>query len=404
MRAIVVGAGIAGLATAWWLREAGWETTVLEQRTERGGAARTEAATAGTLPGGYVIDFFGPGYDAVERMGLLDRVRAHDLALEGVQYRTPRGRPTARMGGEALLRLSGDRLVSLLRGDLELVLRASLGPEADVRHGVGPVRVDPGGDGVSVELTDGTVERADLLVGADGTHSRVRALVFGPEEDYRRYLGAHTAAFLFEDPEVARALGRELHMLEAPGVQAGLYRLSEATGATFLCHLAPDGALPADPRARLRQVYSGMGWHLPRVLETCPPRPFYDAVEQITVPAWSRPRVVLVGDACHAVSLMAGQGASMAVAAAEVLGRELAATGPSAERIGAALARYEERVKPVIEAKQAAGRRTARWFVPASAARLLVRRQALRLSSTRLAARVMRPFLTGPDTAGRPRV
>ncbi|OLT30644.1 hypothetical protein BJF83_08065 [Nocardiopsis sp. CNR-923] len=396
MRAIIVGAGIAGLATAWWLRRAGWETTAVEHRADPLDAADAGARAAeGRIPGGYVIDFFGPGYDSIETMGLRDRVHAHDLRLEGIQYRTPRGRRTARMGLEATQRLGGGRLVSLLRGDLESELRASLGPEAEVRHGLSVARVDQDADGVTVELTDGAVERADLLVGADGVHSRVRELVFGPEERYRRYLGAHTAAFLFEDARVADELGREVHMLEAPGVQAGLYRLSESTGATFLCHLAPEGSMPADPRARLRGVYAGMDWHLARLLESCPARPFYDQVEQIVVPDWSRSRVVLVGDACQAVSLMAGQGASMAVAAAEVLGRELAPARSGGE-LAAALSRYEGRVKPVIEVKQAAGRRLARWFVPASTTRLLVRRQLLRLAATRLADRVARPFLASP--------
>ncbi|WP_116246888.1 FAD-dependent oxidoreductase [Nocardiopsis sp. FIRDI 009] len=399
MRAIIVGGGIAGLATAWWLRRAGWETTVVEHRAERHGGLDPDATATGTIPGGYVIDFFGPGYDSIEAMGLRDRVHDHDLRLEGIQYRATNGRRTVRMGTDATRRLGGGRLVSLLRGDLELTLREALGSDADVRHGLSLTRVEQDPDGVTVELTDGTVERADLLVGADGTHSRVRELVFGPKERFRRYLGAHTAAFLFEDPEVADALGRELHMLEAPRVQAGVYRLTETTGATFLCHLAPDGSLPADPRARLREVYAGMGWYLPRLLAACPPRPFYDEVEQIVVPAWSRSRVVLVGDACQAVSLMAGQGASMAVAAAEVLGRELGAAGTSGARIGSALSRYEERVKPVIETKQAAGRRMARWFVPASTTRMLVRRQLLRLAATPLADRVARPFLASPKLA-----
>ncbi|MCY9783554.1 FAD-dependent oxidoreductase [Nocardiopsis sp. EMB25] len=396
MRAVIVGGGIAGLATAWWLRRAGWESTVVEHHRTPHGVVDTDAAAEGVIPGGYVIDFFGPGYDSIEAMGLRDRLRSHDLRLEGIQYRATNGRRTARMGTDATQRMGGGRLVSMLRGNLELILREALGPGADVRHGLSLARVEQDPDGVTVELTDGTVERADLLVGADGVHSRVRELVFGPEERYRRYLGAHTAAFLFEDPEVVRAVGRELHMVEAPRVQAGVYGLTGTTGATFLCHLSPEGSMPSDPRARLREVYAGMGWYLPRLLEACPPKPFYDEVEQIEVPTWSRSRVVLVGDACQAVSLMAGQGASMAVAAAEVLGRELGGAGPSGAEIGAALSRYEGRVKPVIETKQAAGRRLARWFVPASATRMLVRRQLLRLASTPLADRVARPFLASP--------
>ncbi|KOX07925.1 hypothetical protein ADL05_27955 [Nocardiopsis sp. NRRL B-16309] len=431
------------------MRREGWDTTVVERGPAPSASVGLAAVDApesadGTLDRGYVIDYFGPGYDTLERMGLRERVHEYALDLNAVRYRRADGRHSASIDASVPARLTGGRFLTLLRGDLEGVLREALGPGADVRYGTGIAEAHQDDGGVTAVLTDGSAERADVLVGADGIHSSTRRLVFGPESRYRRYLGAHAAAYVFSDPELMDVLANEFQVVEAPGVQAGMYRLSDTTGAAFLCHLSPDGSLPEDPRARLREVHGHLGWLVPRLLAACPPRPYYDEVEQIIMPGWSDARVVLVGDACQAVSLMAGQGASMAVAAAEVLAQELGRVGPggravrtgagsggpgggapnagvanagvanagvanggiagggasgngaATEEIAAALRRYESRVKPVIDAKQKAGRTLARWFVPATPARLFVRRQALRLSSTPLAERVMRPFLASP--------
>lgn len=401
MRTIIVGAGPAGLAAAWWLRRAGRECLLIEHRPSALPISLSEGAARGVLPGGYVIDFFGPGYDTVERMGLSAQLHERALDLRGVQLRAPGGRPTARLDVDPVRHAIDGRLVSLLRGDLEAVLRDALDEGVEIRQGLSVRHVEQDASEVRVELTDGTVESGDLLVGADGLHSRVRELVFGPEEHYRRPLGAHTAAFLFEDPELVADLGHDLHMVEALGVQAGLYRLSESVGATFLTHKEAGPAPTRDLPGHLRRIYDRMGWHLPRAMAACPDRPFYDAVEQILVPNWFRGRTVLIGDSCQAVSLMAGQGASMAVSAAEVLGREL--TEVSGNGLPAALERYEQRLKPAVVAKQRRGRRFASWFLPSSATQLVMRRSLFRAASSPLTARLARPFLTPSRSRDRPR-
>jgi 2-polyprenyl-6-methoxyphenol hydroxylase-like FAD-dependent oxidoreductase len=101
---------------------------------------------------------------------------------------------------------------------------------------------------------------------------------------------------------------------------------------------------------------------------------YYDQVAQIDMPRWSTGKVVLVGDACQAVSLLAGQGASLAVAGAYLLADEIV----DATDVTAALGRYHARLASTVAAKQAAGRRTAEWFLPSTPSRLLLRRLALR--------------------------
>ncbi|MEY9213135.1 FAD-dependent oxidoreductase [Thermobifida halotolerans] len=381
MRVVVCGAGIAGLSLAWWLERAGWEVLVVERAPEQRGA-------------GYLIDFFGPGYDAVERMGLLPRVRERAQRVAGVRYRDPTGRVTGTIPYSSFLRLQRGRVVTMMRGELENILFEALGPGVEFRYSTSVDAVTTTDDHVAVTLTTGEVERADLLVGADGVHSRVRGLAFGPERRFLRHLGYHTAAYLFTDPAIAARLDDHLEMLEAPGLQAGVCRLDGDRCAAVFAHRAPADSLPQDARARLRERYADLGWLLPEVLDHCPEpsRLYYDEVAQIETASWTRPRVVLLGDACQAVSLLAGQGAAMAVAGACVLAEELLRDGDAV----AAPLRYEARVRPAIVRKQRAGRRTADWFVPATRARLRLRTAVLRLAAAPGLTGLLSPVLTTP--------
>jgi 2-polyprenyl-6-methoxyphenol hydroxylase-like FAD-dependent oxidoreductase len=146
--------------------------------------------------------------------------------------------------------------------------------------------------------------------------------------------------------------------------------------AVFTAHRTPDSAIPTDPRMVVQTTYSDLGWLVPDALAHCPDPPdlYYDQVSQIEMPRWTTDRVALVGDACQAVSLLAGQGASLAVAGAGLLASELA----NDANVTHALARYNTRMAASVADKQAAGRRTAEWFLPSTPYRLLLRRLAFR--------------------------
>lgn len=366
MRALICGAGIAGLALAQRLTAHGWAVTVVE-RTPR---PREQ---------GYMIDFFGLGYDAAEAMGLLPRLRELAYPIEEVTYVDAAGRPRARIDYVRGARLAGGRLLTLMRPDLERVLREQVAPVAELRFGCTVASLEPRPDSVRVVLTDSTVMEVDLLVGADGIHSSIRQMAFGDEARFLRYLGIHTAAYVFEDPLIRRRIGSRYALTDTVDRAMGFYGLRDGRVAAFAVHRDPVPAIPADTRAAVRHSYSSLGWVVPQALESCPPPSelYYDLVAQVEVPRWHRGRVVLLGDACQAVSLLAGQGASLAVAGAYVLG-ELLMTESSVED---ALTRYEQAWKPVVQAKQEAGRRSAQWFLPASRARLWLRRASLTLAA-----------------------
>ncbi|GAA2353314.1 FAD-dependent oxidoreductase [Nonomuraea africana] len=375
MKTLICGAGIAGLTLAWHLERSGWDVELVER------AARFR-------DGGYLIDFYGPGLEVAERMGLRGRLEAQSYTIEGLTYRDERGRASSRLD------MPGDfaQLISLLRGDLAAAVLSDV--RAPIRYGTSVAAVEERADGVTVTLTDGSRREVDLLVGADGAHSRVRDLVFGREEEFVRYLGHHIAVFLLTDKALNAAIGRRYQALTVPGRSAGAYALRDDALATMFLRREPDPALPVDPAESLRRHFGELGWLVPGLLAHCPDDPaeiFYDQVVQIEMDRWSRGRVVLLGDACQAVSLFAGHGSSVAMAAAWVLADELRGAG---DRLSTALAAYEDRMRPTIERTQALGRRVVDWMAPSTRWRIGVRDGLLRLATLPGISRLLLNSLT----------
>ncbi|MFD0204934.1 MULTISPECIES: FAD-dependent oxidoreductase [Saccharothrix] len=369
MKVVISGAGIAGLALAHRLGTLGHDVVVLEQAT----APRTS---------GYMIDFFGPGYDAAERMGVLPRLLELGYRVREAAYVDSRGRRRAGLSFDRFARAVDGRLVSVMRPDLERAFREDLPAGVTLRFGARVVGVEDGGTGVDVRLADGSTVSGDLLVGADGVHSAVRRLVFG--DGHVRYLGFHTAAFTFDDPSVHALVAGRFCVTDTVGRQVGFYGLRDGRVAAFTVHRTPSPDLPADPRAAVVRAYGSLGWVVPRALARCPADIYYDQVAQVELPRWVSGRVVLVGDACGAVSLLAGQGASLGIGGAYVLAEHL--EDPAA---------YERAWRPVVAEKQQVARAGARWFLPASPWRLRARRAAMRLSTLPGVDRVVATSLVG---------
>ncbi|WP_326639944.1 FAD-dependent monooxygenase [Streptosporangium sp. NBC_01755] len=380
VRTVICGAGISGLALAHRLAAHGGEVVVIER-------------APGPHPQGYMIDFFGPGLEAVEAMGLLP-------AFERAAYPYDEGHLVDRNGRRrATLQtksFSRGPLLSLMRPDIEAVLRENLPAEVELRYDTVLTEVANRTDGVAVTLEDGTVFDADLLVGADGIHSTVRRLVFGPEDRYLRYLGLHTAAFTFDAPDVHAATKRAFCLTDSVNRQLGFYALRDGRVATFAVHRSADPTIPDDPRVAIQRAYTGLGWVTPRALEQCPPAEeiYYDQVAQIELPGWSTGRVVLLGDAAYAVSLLAGQGASLGISGAFLLADRLA-HAPTVER---ATAGFERLWRPVVEEKQRNARSMARWFLPSSPTDLRVRRVMLGLTRVPFVMGYVNSILAGKNT------
>lgn len=384
MRVVICGAGIAGLALAGRLHIVlGWDVVVLEKEPR----PRTD---------GYMLDFFGTGYDAAEAMGMLPSLEELSYRVSEAALVDEHGECRVGLRYDRFARFLDGRLLSIMRPDLELALRERVTGDVDLRFGCVPTRIDNAPDGVRVALSDGGVLDADLLVGADGIHSTVRRMAFGPEREFVRHLGFHTAAYVFTDPAVHALLADRFCLTDTTGAQMGFYGLRDGRVATFTVHRSADPALPSDRRRAVREAYASLRWIAPRALAACPEPAeiYYDQVAQVVVPHWSANRVVLLGDSCQAVSLLAGQGASLAIAGAYLLG-ELLASAP----LPTALTEYERRWQPVVTHKQQVGRRGAQWFLPASTARLRARRLALRLANLPGLAALFGTALVGKSSA-----
>lgn len=372
MRALVVGAGISGLTSAIGLARAGHEVVVVER-------------APGPRSQGYMIDFFGPGYDAAEELGVLPRILAEGHRVSEVAYIDGRGHRRAGLSFASFGRVVDGRVVSVLRSDLERVLRDAVPDGVEVRYGVSPTAIESGPDAAQVVLDDGVAERWDLVVGADGLHSTVRRLVWGPDDRFIRPLGFHTAAYFVDDPALRRRVGDRFALTDTLDRMVGSYGVGGGRVASFFVHRT-DEPLPADAGAALRRHYDGLGWIVPDLLARIPPDAdlYYDLVAQSEVPRWHRGRVVLVGDACHAVSLLAGQGASLGLAGARLLTQRIGTAD-----LADALRSYEAEWRPRVSATQARARKSIGWFLPSRSWQRSARRLVLRASGLPFAERLI---------------
>jgi 2-polyprenyl-6-methoxyphenol hydroxylase-like FAD-dependent oxidoreductase len=226
----------------------------------------------------------------------------------------------------------------------------------------------------------------------------VRALAFGEETRFIHHLGYQVGAC--SAPGELGLPSKAGYLYNRPNKLAMLFPLRPGEVMFYLVHRTDETNWipPAERLARLRTVFSDMGWVIPRLLDAVDDHSpvFMDTVSQIQMPQWSRGRIALVGDACQCLTLLAGQGASMAAAGAYRLAGELKRANGD---FTAAFARYEAKQKPGILARQREARRMSRWFfVPRTRLGITVRNWALRLFSLPfLFNKVFLPTLTTDD-------
>ncbi|MEV0826460.1 FAD-dependent monooxygenase [Nonomuraea rubra] len=333
-KVLVSGASIGGPVLAYWLGRHGFDVTVVERAT----APRK---------GGQAVDIRGAALTVVERMGVLERVRELRTTMRGMNMLDGDGNEIMRSEEETL---SGGRFdspdVEIMRDDLNRIL---LDASAGARYVYGDSIATLGEDG-EVTFEGGWSDRYDHVIGADGLHSNVRGLAFGPEQQFLHHLGTYVSIYTADN-----FAGLDHWQTWFNAGEAGGALFSDRDPAEMRVNLGfRSGVIDYDYRdldqqKRLIQEHCSQVWEAPRLLEAMWKADdfYFDSMAQVKMERWTKGRVALVGDAGYCASPLSGQGTSLALVGAYVLAQELGAGGADAYD------RYEQRMRPFVTANQA---------------------------------------------------
>ncbi|WP_141731838.1 FAD-binding domain [Oligoflexus tunisiensis] len=367
MKVAINGIGIAGPTLAWWLKRFGHEPVLFEKSP----VLRT---------GGYLIDFWGIGYDIAEKMGVLPEVNRQGYLISDMQMVDHEGKRVARLDFEIMRTLVNNRLTSILRGDLaEILFNACKG--VDARSGVSITGIQDLKDSTRVQFSDGSEDAFDLVIGADGLHSKVRSLVFGDEAQFEKPLGYYVTAFKVKGYPYRDDLKVVSHTISGKQVIRASLR-DDVTVFLLICRAECIEKVPetmAEIRATSQQVFGEMGWETREILAHMQDEEIYfDRVSQIRMTRWAKGRVALVGDAVACASLLAGEGTGLAMTEAYVLAGELHRNHGN---FAVAFQNYERILQSFLAGKQKSAIQFAEFFAPRSQLHLLLRNLGARLSN-----------------------
>ena len=366
---LISGGGIGGSTLAYWLARGGLRPTVVERST-------------GLRSSGSPVDVTGPAVAVAERMGVMERLREVGTATEGMTFVNAGGRRAGRISMRAVQGGGGQEVA---RGDLATILYEAARDDAEYLWDDSITALDQDEHGVDVTFDRAAPRRFDLVVGADGLHSNVRRLAFGPEADYVRHMGMYVATLpldgLTGDP-------KEVLLYNEPGRAVSISPVSSGRSRFFVFRSPAvpdfDHRDTEQHRRLLTAAYEGAAWRVPELLDQVKATDelFFDAVSQVRLPRWSSGRIALLGDAASCVSLF-GDGSTLAIAGGATLAGALASDGD----LGSALDAYETEHRRLVDPRQQSIRAAAALVVPASRTGILLRNLVSRLSPLVAAAR-----------------
>jgi 2-polyprenyl-6-methoxyphenol hydroxylase-like FAD-dependent oxidoreductase len=368
VKVLISGGGIAGPTLAYWLQKSGHEVLLVERSPQ-------------LRSGGYVIDFWGVGYDIAEKMGLIPRIRELGYQVREVRFVDDHGRKRGGFAVDVFSRMTDGRFTSLPRSELAATIYHAIDGKVETVFGDSIARIEEGTNSVRVSFEHGAPREVDLVIGADGLHSRVRELAFGPEASFQVSLGYHVAAFEVDGYQPRDELVYVSHGV--PGRQISRFSLRD--DKTLFLFIFRDEYLTTESlsseqerKSVLAEVFADVGWESPRILAAMEgaDNVYFDRVSQIRMARWTKGRAALIGDAAACVSLLAGEGTGLAMAEAYVLAGELRDCGGDPT---AAFARYEASMMPFLQRKQQSAARFASSFAPKSASGITFRNLVTRL-------------------------
>ncbi len=337
-RILISGAGIAGLTLAYWLKQAGFTPALIEKYP----ALRTE---------GYKLDIRGTALDVIQKMGVYPSVFESRTRIRESIFVDQKGRQITQTDPDLCgARVEGD--LEIVRGDLCEILFDRIG-NTECLFGDSIVNLLDQEDGVRVDFKNNPSRMFDLVVKADGLHSKVRLLSFGDESQFLRKLGLYVSFYSIPNFMNLDCTEIEFHRPRQFAIAYCPQKGDAKAGFAFSSNPPADLDLrdPVQQKQFLQNAFRDAGWEIPRILSFMKESPdfYFDCMAQVQMPRWTKGRIALVGDAGYAVSPVAGQGTSVALIGAYVLADELKKA--QGDYI-AAFERYEMRLKEYVRKNQ----------------------------------------------------
>lgn len=362
---LICGSGVAGPTLAYWLARHGLRPTVVE-------------FAHGLRSSGSPVDVRGPAEQVAERMGIMPLLRDAATDVTGLSFVNAAGRRVGRVNTRALQRAAGSHAVELARSDLASILYRASRDDVEFLFDDTIRALHQDEHGVDVTFDRAAPRRFDLVVGADGLHSTVRRLVFGPETDFVRHRGVYVATVPLDGPVdhphdvlLYNTPGRLVSVHPGHGTAMAAFVFRSPAVADF------DHRDTGQHRRLLTAAFADAAWRTPELLDRARTADdlYFDSVSQVRMPEWSTGRVVLIGDAASCLSLL-GDGSSLAMLGAATLADALA---EHRDDHAAAFRRYQASHWRAVEPKLRQFDQAARVLIPATRRGIAARNLATRL-------------------------
>jgi 2-polyprenyl-6-methoxyphenol hydroxylase-like FAD-dependent oxidoreductase len=377
---LISGAGIAGPTLAYWLARNGFRPTVVER-------------ARGLRSSGSPVDVRGRAVGVAEQMGVMPRLRGAGTGVTAMRFVNASGRRVGGVDMRALQQAAGSHEVELPRSDLASILYEASRDHAEFVFGDSIAALEQDARGVNVAFDRAPPRRFDLVIGADGLHSAVRRLAFGPESAFVRHMGLYVATMPFDGPIEHR---HEVVMHNTPGRAVAIHP-SPGGPLAFFAFRSP--AVPdfdyrdtGQHKRLLAAAYANGSWRVPDLLDRVHAADdlYFDSVSQVRLGRWSDGRIALLGDAASSVSLF-GDGSTLAITGAFTLAHHLA-DAPGDHQ--AAFRRYEATHRNLVGPRQRNVARASSLLIPATRRGILARNLATRLWPAAAAAARLSSRLT----------
>jgi 2-polyprenyl-6-methoxyphenol hydroxylase-like FAD-dependent oxidoreductase len=339
-KVLVSGASIAGFSAAWWMNKIGYEVTVVETAKEprvAGGAVNIEDAAL----------------DAAKRMGIFEQLKAERLNVELIEFKNARDVTEGSIPMPADINSLPDSEIEIERDKFIGILYEELKNDVEFVFNDRITALSETEDGMNVTFKNGDERVFDLVLGCDGSHSGVRKLWFGPEQDYEHFLQAYFSITIVNKLLVKQKV---MQMFNVPDKGVMLNAYNNKTDIIFCFY--SEKQIPYDYRdiEQQRKIiidqFTGQSWRTTELLEEVQKSPdfYFDKFCQIKMPSWTKGRVALIGDAGYCASPAAGKGASLSVIGAAALADALEKHNGDFEL---AFQDYNKDLRPFIEEVQA---------------------------------------------------